>query len=429
MTYQVMPALSADEYQELKADIARRGVLVPVELDDAGNILDGHHRVQAAQELGLGHWPQIVRIGLTEDEKRTHARKLNMARRHLSLEQKWKLVAASIKERPGLSDRQHAEQLGVSHPFVGSVRKELQLKDDDGNDYHPQSIVTKSGQERVRVAQREPASAPSWQRSDIPPQTDEAEASLDAEAGAAITAPDWVVTQEDEASHPAQPDVKPYRWIDSSETGRQAALDAGKQARKERSELLHQQNETVSQREVCLPEGKFSVIVIDPPWPMQKIERDLEPNQVAFEYPTMTEAQLHDFSVSVLSMAADDCHMFMWTTHKFLPMALRLIEHYGFRYVLTMVWHKNGGFQPFKLPQYNCEFALYARRGSPEFCDTKAFNCCFTAPRREHSRKPDEFYDLIRRVTDGVRIDVFSRERRDGFEQFGNECEKFEVQE
>ena len=106
-------------------------------------------------------------------------------------------------------------------------------------------------------------------------------------------------------------------------------------------------------------------------------------------------------------------------------MSLRLLDAWGFRYVLTMVWHKSGGFQPFGLPQYNCEFAVYARRGTPTFADTKAFNVCLQAPRREHSRKPDEFYDVIRRVTAGPRIDVFNRENRDGFDVYGNEAGKF----
>jgi N6-adenosine-specific RNA methylase IME4 len=172
-------------------------------------------------------------------------------------------------------------------------------------------------------------------------------------------------------------------------------------------------------------EGKYSVIVIDPPWQMEKIERTERPNQSWFDYPTMDEAALAQFDVN--GMSDNDCHLFCWTTQKFLPMALRLVEVWGFKYVLTMVWHKPGGFQPFNLPQYNCEFAIYARKGSPKFVETKAFNTCFAAPRREHSRKPDEFYDLIRRVTDGTRIDVFSREARDGFEQYGNEVKKFEA--
>lgn len=171
------------------------------------------------------------------------------------------------------------------------------------------------------------------------------------------------------------------------------------------------------------PKGKYDVIVIDPPWQMEKIARDVRPNQVSFDYPTMVEAELVNFPVT--KIAGDDCHLFCWTTHKHLPLALRLVVEWGFRYVCTMVWHKPGGFQPIGLPQYNCEFILYARRGSPSFIDTKAFPVCFNAPRREHSRKPDEFYDVIRRVTSGLRIDVFSREAREGFDQFGNDTEAF----
>jgi N6-adenosine-specific RNA methylase IME4 len=167
--------------------------------------------------------------------------------------------------------------------------------------------------------------------------------------------------------------------------------------------------------------GAYNVIVIDPPWEMEKIEREIRPNQIGFDYPTMNEDELSAMNLP----AADDCHLFCWTTHKHLPMALRLLDAWGFRYVLTMVWHKPGGFQPIGLPQYNCEFAVYGRKGSPKFIDTKAFNACFEAPRREHSRKPDEFYDVIRRVTGGSRIDMFSRENRDGFASWGNEAGKF----
>lgn len=172
---------------------------------------------------------------------------------------------------------------------------------------------------------------------------------------------------------------------------------------------------------IVMPLGLYGTIVIDPPWPTQKIERDVRPNQAGFDYPTMSEDELSALALP----AADDCHLFQWTTQRFLPMALRLTEAWGFSYCLTMVWHKPGGFQPVGLPQYNCEFAVYARKGSPKFIETTAFNCCFEAPRREHSRKPDEFYNTVRRVTASPRIDGFSREKRDGFDQFGNEVGKF----
>jgi N6-adenosine-specific RNA methylase IME4 len=117
--------------------------------------------------------------------------------------------------------------------------------------------------------------------------------------------------------------------------------------------------------------------------------------------------------------------VFVWTTQKFLPLTHSLIESFGARYGFTMTWHKSGGFQPIDQPQYNSEFVVYGRIGSPLFVDTKNFSTCFATPRREHSRKPQEFYDTVRRVTAGSRIDIFAREQRDGFATYGDETGKF----
>ncbi|MGY8665702.1 MT-A70 family methyltransferase [Bradyrhizobium sp. UFLA05-109] len=172
--------------------------------------------------------------------------------------------------------------------------------------------------------------------------------------------------------------------------------------------------------------GPFDVVVIDPPWPMQKIDRNERPNQDAFDYDVMTLEQIEAFWPSEIAPhLKDDCHVLCWTTEKFLPATLALLEKWDLRYVLTMVWHKPGGFQPHDLPQYNAEFIVYARRGTPVFTDTKDFNVCNSWPRREHSRKPAEFYELIARVTGGSRLDVFAREAHSGFAQFGKEISKF----
>ena len=173
-------------------------------------------------------------------------------------------------------------------------------------------------------------------------------------------------------------------------------------------------------------DGPFATMVLDPPWPMQKVDRDVRPNQAVLDYPTMTPDELVGFWHRELAKRAEpNCHIFLWTTQKHLPASFPLLERFGARYVFTMVWHKAGGYQPLDLAQYNCESILYGRIGSPLFIDTKDFDCCFDGKRREHSRKPDEFYDVVRRVTAGPRLDVFSREAREGFAQYGNEIEKF----
>ena len=172
-------------------------------------------------------------------------------------------------------------------------------------------------------------------------------------------------------------------------------------------------------------DGPFDVAVIDPPWAVEKIDREVRPNQAAFDYPTMSEDEIEALlRKDLLSRLKPDVHVFMWTTERWLPAAQRLMEKLGFRYVFLMVWHKPGGFQPIDLPQYNAEFIVYARRGTPLFIDTKDFRVCFEAPRQEHSRKPGRDTRPLPRVRKRS-VDVFARERHEGFAQFGNQIEHF----
>lgn len=128
--YQLLPPLADDEYEHLKADIEERGVLVPIEFDEHGNILDGHHRYAACIELGITDYPKTIREGMTEAEKRSHARTLNMARRHMSREERRWMIADELRENPTKSNNAIAKMLQVSDVTVASVRNELGLKTD-----------------------------------------------------------------------------------------------------------------------------------------------------------------------------------------------------------------------------------------------------------------------------------------------------------
>lgn len=130
-SYQIMPPLTPEERQALKEDIRKNGVLVPVEKDEHGNLLDGHHRVELHGELRaegveLAPYPVIVRAGLTEEQKRAHVRSLNLNRRHLTREQRRQLIADQLKETPAASNNKVAAALGVDDKTVAAVRRDLE---------------------------------------------------------------------------------------------------------------------------------------------------------------------------------------------------------------------------------------------------------------------------------------------------------------
>jgi N6-adenosine-specific RNA methylase IME4 len=229
-------------------------------------------------------------------------------------------------------------------------------------------------------------------------------------AGKAVNVGKTAVKQA-EAVKKASPEI-----FEKVKEGKMTLSDATRDIKKS---LIIEKLENIEAKEVKAVSGVYDVIVIDPPWPMVKIERDVRPNQSSFDYPTMTEDEISKLKIP----SAEDCHVWVWTTHKFLPMALRLLDVWDLKYVCCFTWHKNGGMQPIGLPQYNCEFALYARKGTPKFIDTKAFPVCFHAERGSHSEKPEEFYEVVRRVTGGRRLDMFNRRSIQGFDSWGNEAQ------
>lgn len=123
-----LPPLRFEDFEALKSNIAVHGVLQPIIVDSDGprrKIIDGNYRKQIAAELGY-ECPEIVHPNLEDEEKRTLARALNLARRQLTQEQKRELIADQLEETPERSNRWIAKQLGVHHATVGAIRFELQ---------------------------------------------------------------------------------------------------------------------------------------------------------------------------------------------------------------------------------------------------------------------------------------------------------------
>jgi ParB-like chromosome segregation protein Spo0J len=113
--FQLLPPLTTDEYDALKANVAAVGILQPVVTDEHGEILDGHHRAQACDELGV-EYPTVVLPGLSDDQKYEQALVLNLGRRHLTADQKRDLVAKLAET--GRSVRWIASATGIPKSTV-----------------------------------------------------------------------------------------------------------------------------------------------------------------------------------------------------------------------------------------------------------------------------------------------------------------------
>lgn len=377
MKYQLFDALPPHVEDALRASIQRYGVLVPVVRDQHGNVIDGHHRARIADELGVNYRVDIVSVA-DEDEARDIARHLNSRRRHLTGEQlREHIVMLAERTTPSgvgeLSQNEIAQVAGVSQSYVNKVLSDPELITSD-----KLPDLRRGADGKVRPAKRPTITA----------AKDTAEADKAQRALASLPEPPPTETQTaNEAIRAA---------------ARQRVPDAVPEP-------------------VKAPDGKFSCIVIDPPWPMKKIEREERPNQgVELDYPVMTLEQIADEAlVPVRTLAADDCHIYLWVTHKFLPAGMDLLKAWGFNYQCVMTWRKNVGITPFSW-MYDTEHVLFGRRGNLKL-QRLGLRLSFEAPVQGHSRKPDVFYERVIEASPGPRVEMFSRRERDGFTVWGNE--------
>lgn len=126
--FQKMPQLTDEAREQLLADIAARGVTVPIEITPASVVVDGHNRVRLALEAGIDSIPAIVKAFDSDEEATAHVFAVNLQRRHLNQADKRKLIKEFLALDPYKSNRQIAEDLGgtVTDKTVGSVREEAE---------------------------------------------------------------------------------------------------------------------------------------------------------------------------------------------------------------------------------------------------------------------------------------------------------------
>ena len=164
---------------------------------------------------------------------------------------------------------------------------------------------------------------------------------------------------------------------------------------------------------------KYNIVYVDPPWPIQIISRKVRPKQLDMPYDIMSYEDICSLSVNSIC-DKDECHLFLWTTHKWLPKAFNVMDCWGFSYNCCITWDKTYGFTPFSF-MWSTEFLLYGQLkgkwNNPP--GIGKYKTCFTAKPGEHSRKPHSVREMIVEFCgDKLRIELFARDRNELFNEY-----------
>lgn len=180
------------------------------------------------------------------------------------------------------------------------------------------------------------------------------------------------------------------------------------------------------------PDKKYNTIVIDPPWDISLTGNWKRENRKSkLNYPTMSIQEIKDIPIS--SILNQGGHIYLWATNKTLRQAFDVLENWGCSYHLTMVWCKPSFIAPCLAYQFATEFILLGFYGKPmqKFKGEISLNWFKVMQKRNgHSSKPEEFYEIVRKMSPEPRIDLFSRRKIEGFDAWGNEApEKLSISE
>ena len=167
---------------------------------------------------------------------------------------------------------------------------------------------------------------------------------------------------------------------------------------------------------------KYEIIYADPPWKISYYPRE---NRKKMKWENYQLMKFEDIKkMPIKNMGSDNSVLFLWSTNTFLPKALELIKEWGYKYHCTITWKKDNGITMRGMHR-TTEFMLFCYKGKfPNIGSGKAFPCHVEHKRGKHSEKPNLFRKLIiEKFGDLPRLELFAREKREGFDVFGNEVE------
>ena len=178
---------------------------------------------------------------------------------------------------------------------------------------------------------------------------------------------------------------------------------------------------------------QYKTILADPPWQFQNRTGKVAPEHKRLSrYGTLTLQEIKEIPVSLVS--AEQSHLYLWVPNALLKEGLEVMEAWGFEYKTNIIWHKirkdgepDGRGVGFYF-RNTTEIVLFGIRGRLRTLKAGRSQVKLIKTRkREHSRKPDELYNLIESCSPGPYLELFARGKRENWEQWGNEVEDYSL--
>ena len=382
--------VNQDKVKDLAESISKVGLINPICVTSESVLIAGNHRLEAFKLLGLETIEATIMdvsaidaelIEIDENLKRSELNDLELGR---FLQRRNEILEAQgLRAQVGFNGNQYTEKVGgetVSPPkSTSDIASEIGLSG-------------RSVQHKIQMAR------------DIAPDVQEVieETGNASSTKALLEVARMPVEKQKAISEILKSENKPNL--------KKAIYIARENSRRE------------SVASLSLPTGKYNVIYADPPWSYNN--SGFSKSSANEKYLTLDIEEIKAFNVS--EMASENCVLFMWGTNPLLKEAFDVLDAWGFEYKTNIVWVKSSkvGLGFYVHSQH--EFLMIATKGSMRPNGERP-GSVLEHNRTVHSKKPEEVYALIESMYPECKyLELFARNKRDGWEAYGNESDKFE---
>lgn len=183
-----------------------------------------------------------------------------------------------------------------------------------------------------------------------------------------------------------------------------------------------------------VPNNGYKTILADPPWRFTNRTGKVAPEHKRLNrYDTLSLEEIMEIPVPLV--ANESSHLYLWVPNALLPEGLAVMKAWGFHYKSNIIWHKvrkDGGPDGRGVGFYfrnTTEIVLFGIRGRMRTLQPGRSQVnIIRTQKQEHSRKPDELYQIIENCSPGPYLEIFARGKRKNWDVFGNQAEDYNIE-